>query len=74
LNNAFMVRQSEHFAKLVERGAGDLASQIELACRRAWGRAPTADESADLAHYAQHHGLANVCRVILNSNEFAFID
>ena len=27
-----------------------------------------------LAAYAQKHGLANACRVMLNSNEFLFVE
>jgi len=36
---------------------------------------PAADgkEAAALAGYAGKHGMANACRVILNSNEFMFV-
>ena len=33
-----------------------------------------ADAAATGAGYAARHGLANACRLILNSNEFVFID
>ena len=66
MNNAFMVRQAEHLA---ER-AGD----VERAFRLALGRAPDSEELGILEAYAGRHGLAAACRVILNGNEFVFVD
>ena len=37
-------------------------------------RAPTKEEAKELAAYARKHGLANLCRLILNSNEFMFVN
>jgi hypothetical protein len=73
LNDPFLVRQSEYFARRVQ-SAGDLSAQIEAAYRLALGRRPNADERAALAGYASKHGLANACRVLFNLNEFVFID
>ncbi|MGH7174583.1 MAG: hypothetical protein ACRELG_30315 [Gemmataceae bacterium] len=39
----------------------------------ALGRPPTPDERTRLAAFAKKHGMANVCRLIFNSNEFLFI-
>jgi hypothetical protein len=39
----------------------------------ALNREPTEREATLLETYATRHGLANACRVLLNSNEFAFI-
>jgi hypothetical protein len=75
LNNGFMLAQAERFAARVEREAGaDTAAQIDRAVRLALGRAPSADERARLEAFAREHGLANACRVLLNLNEFSFID
>ena len=42
---------------------------------RAWMAAvATGDEVTMLAAYARKHGMANVCRLILNSNEFVFVN
>jgi hypothetical protein len=38
------------------------------------GRAPTPGELRKLKAYAAKHGLANTCRIILNSNEFMFVN
>jgi mono/diheme cytochrome c family protein len=72
LNDRFMVRQSEHFAARIAK-AGGLGKQIESAYLLALGRPPTAQETSRLADYAKKHGMANVCRLILNSNEFLFV-
>ena len=37
-------------------------------------REPTGEELTALRAYAKEHGLANACRVILNLNEFVFVD
>ncbi|MFN9126775.1 MAG: DUF1549 domain-containing protein [bacterium] len=75
LNNGFMLAQAERFAARGEREAGaDAAAQIDRAMRLALGRAPSADERARLEAFAREHGLANACRVLLNLNEFSFID
>ncbi len=73
LNDRFMVRQSEHFAARVGKAGADVGKQIERAYLLALGRPPSSAETARLAAYAKKHGMANVCRVILNSNEFMFI-
>jgi hypothetical protein len=72
LNDPFMVRMSEHFAKRLGT-AGEAPDQIRLAFRLALGREPTEAECARLVDFAQRHGMANACRVLLNCNEFVFV-
>jgi hypothetical protein len=72
LNDPFMVRMSEHFAKRVAMAAGP-RDQVRLAYRLALGRDPNERECDRLVEYAQRHGMANACRVLLNCNEFVFI-
>ena len=75
LNNGFMLVQARHFAERVAREAGnDPARQVERAFELAVGRDPDGEEAAALLEVARAHGLANVCRAILNLNEFAFVD
>jgi hypothetical protein len=69
LNDKFVVRQSEHLAARI---AGEGA--LEKAYRLILQRTPTASESAALAPYIEKRGLANACRLLLNSNEFMFLD
>ncbi|MCI0743861.1 MAG: DUF1549 and DUF1553 domain-containing protein [Verrucomicrobia subdivision 3 bacterium] len=74
LNNHFMVRQSEHLAERLGRMETKLDRQINLLYELALGRPPRPDELRDVADYTWKHGLANACRVILNSNEFMFVN
>ena len=75
LNDKFVVRQSEHLAARLVREAGPaLFAQIDLLFRLVLCREPTAAERDSFAAYAGKHGLANACRVLLNSNEFMFVD
>src|SRR5262249_24708517 len=69
LNDPFMVRMSEHFAKRLA-GAGSLQEQVRLAYRLALGREAGERETAELAGYASRHGMANACRLLFNCNEF----
>jgi cytochrome c553 len=79
LNNRFMVRQAERLASRAETVAGvkatdNPAATIQTALRLTLGRSPTPDELAALTQYAREHGLSNACRVLLNLNEFVFVD
>ncbi len=74
LNNRFTVRQSEHLATRASSASGDLSQQMDAAFRVTLLRSPTDRERAALTEYARQHGLANACRVLLNSNEFLFVD
>jgi hypothetical protein len=65
-NNGFMLAQSKHLA--------ERAGNLNMAFRLAIGREPTASEAKVLEQYAKEHGLANACRVVLNLNEFVFVD
>ena len=74
LNDPFMVRQAEHFARRIRKVSDDPARQIAAACRLALGRLPNPEERAALTAYAKAHGMASACRVLFNTNEFVFID
>jgi hypothetical protein len=74
LNNPFMVKQAEFFAERVTRLGPDLPAQIDAAYRLAFGRRPIPEEKKMMTDHARRHGLANACRLLLNSNEFVFID
>ena len=72
-NNGFVLATAGHLAARVE-GAPTPAARVSAAFRLALGRPPTDLEREALATYAEEHGLANACRVILNLNEFVFVD
>ena len=74
LNNAFMLTQSRHFAERVQREMPDLSAQVWRAHQLALSRTPTPAEHEQLIAFAKTNGLPNLCRVLLNLNEFTFVD
>jgi len=73
-NSAFVAHYADRFAARVESLADTTDKRVRLACELAIGRLPTPQESNDFTAYAAKHGLANLCRLILNSNEFMFVN
>ncbi len=74
LNNGLTVAMARHFAERVLREADGIEAQARRAFALALSRPPAGDELAALLDYARREGLANACRVILNLNEFVFVD
>jgi hypothetical protein len=74
-NDRFIVRYSEHLAERVQREAREgPAAQVARLYQLCLCRASTEKESAAMLAYVKKHGLANACRVMLNSNEFLFVN
>lgn len=75
LNNDFMLRQSSYFASRVKDDAGtDLAAQVARAFQLAFGRKPSPTEAASAASLVQGRDLTQLCRMLLNANEFVYVD
>ena len=75
LNNDFMLRQSGYFADRVKAdAANDPAAQVTRAFQLAFGRQPSAAEAAAAETLLQTRGLSQLCRMLLNANEFVYID
>lgn len=72
-NGDFVNEQAKHFAARLKREAGDDATkQITLAWRLALCREPSRDEIAKVRAFLQTEPLEQLCRVILNLNEFVY--
>ncbi len=75
LNDAFVVQQARHLARRVaDEHPDDVPAQVEAAFRLVLLRRPSADERSMLADYARRHSLPAACRLLLNTNEFCFVD
>lgn len=72
-NNGLMLTMAKHLADRVEP-AGDRRAQLARAFALALGREPSTEELSTLDAHAAEFGLPSACRVILNLNEFMFID
>ena len=75
LNNDFMQKQAGYFAERVRADAGnDPGAQVTRAFALAFGRNPTAAEGDAASALAGSRGLAQLCRMLLNANEFVYAD
>ena len=74
LNNGFMVTMEKYFAQSLVIDGGDITQQVEQGFLKALGRQTKPEELTVLTTYAKKHGLGNYCRLLLNLNEFAFVD
>ena len=75
LNNQLSVVMAAHFSERVMADAGsEPTRQIQHAFQLAFQRPTRSTELRPLVRYAETYGLANACRLIMNLNEFAFID
>ena len=75
LNDHFVARYSEHLSERLERAhPNDLDAQIRLALQLTFSREAREAEKEEFHQFTEENGLPNFCRVLLNSNEFMFID
>jgi hypothetical protein len=75
LNNDFMLRQAGHWAERLAREAGaDPAAQVRRAWSLALAREPDDAELAAARDLVARAGLPQLCRMLLNTNEFVHVD
>ncbi|MFO0819442.1 MAG: PSD1 and planctomycete cytochrome C domain-containing protein [Pirellulales bacterium] len=73
-NSRFTLEVATALADRVKTEAGsDVSAQIDHAYRLALNRGANSQEREDVLPVVQTHGLAVLCRALLNSNEFLFI-
>jgi len=74
-NNEFMLRQSRYFAQRIESEAGaNAVQQVDRAFQLALGRLPLEKEQRLSVSFVEQQGLFALCRSLLNSNEFLYVD
>jgi mono/diheme cytochrome c family protein len=75
LNSSLTVEASRALAGRVQREAGeDLAKQVNRAFALALQRAPAPDERRACMELVRQRSLAELCRALLNLNEFIYVD
>jgi hypothetical protein len=74
LNNPFVICQCRHAAARLKRQGTALGEQVAVLFELAYGRPAEPDLAATLAGYAARNGLENLTRLIVNSNEFLFVN
>ncbi|WP_437185232.1 DUF1553 domain-containing protein [Planctomicrobium sp. SH668] len=74
-NNEFVLLQSQVLAERVIQEAEDSSqSQVITLFRLTLGRDPTNEELNDSVEFLQKNRLVQLCRVLLNTNEFLSVD
>ena len=73
-NNDFVLHHSMNLAQRTQKEAKTLEAQVNRAAQLTWLRDLTAKEQNDLVKFAKNQGLAAACRLLLNSNEFLFVE
>ncbi|MEY3174565.1 MAG: hypothetical protein RLZZ436_2479 [Planctomycetota bacterium] len=74
LNNRFNLVMAGHFAERVEQLTENPGDRVTLAFQLATCRRPAADEQQQLEAFVQQHGLPALCRLLVNLNEFVFVE
>jgi len=74
LNDAFLIRQSEHLAARIGARANSPETQAAAAFEHILLRRASPDERTRFATHIRQHGLANAAQLLLNSNEFLYLD
>ena len=70
-----MLRMSERLAERVRQDAGDdLIAQLNRAALLTYGRSASAEELAVWTEFTKTHGIPALARVLLNSNEFLYVE
>ena len=69
-----MLQQSAYFAERLQRDAETVDQQIDRAFQLAFSRAATDDERTAAKRLVNDQGLLHLCRVLLNANEFVYVD
>ena len=83
-NDVFIAQNCEQIAlriegevnpsQIVDSDKSKTDKQIERAFRLILGRNPAETEIDEVRIFTAEHGLANLCRLLLNSNEFLFVN
>ncbi len=75
LNSPLAVESARAMAQRVQRDAGaDSSQQMQHAFELALQRLPDEVESASCQRLRDQHSLAELCRVLINLNGFAYVD
>ena len=75
MNTSFVLRMSQHFAEKLELEAGNnVQEQINLGYKLAFMRSPKEEERKLITEFISSNGLKAFCRVLINSNEFIYLN
>jgi hypothetical protein len=73
-NNDFMLQQAQHLATRIESETDSREAAIRRAFALTFQRAATAAEVQAATPVVTGHGLFALCRMLINANEFLYLD
>ncbi|MEM7478104.1 MAG: PSD1 and planctomycete cytochrome C domain-containing protein [Planctomycetota bacterium] len=74
MNSSFVMEQAQMIAKRVtNENDGGLGDAVDACFRLLLSRHPVAEEKESCVAFATSDGLPELCRALINSNEFAFL-
>ena len=73
-NNRFVLHHAEKMAARAVQQGTTPEEHVTAAVGWTWQRQPDEIELHTLSSLARDHGLAAVCRLLLNSSEFLYVD
>jgi hypothetical protein len=73
-NNEFMLRQAGYLATRIENEVPDTSARIRHAFELCFQRPPSADELRAAQGLVAEQSLFALCRMLINANEFVYID
>ncbi|MCA9019949.1 MAG: DUF1553 domain-containing protein, partial [Planctomycetaceae bacterium] len=75
MNASFILRMSDRLAERVQQRVGTgVESQVTELFLLAYQRPPQPAELSTASAFCEKHGLSALCRVVLNSNEFLYVN
>jgi mono/diheme cytochrome c family protein len=74
LNDRLIIVMARDFAARLERENKGLQRQVARGFYEATGHEPDKEKLKAMTRYASQFGLPNLCRVLMNLNEFVFVD
>ncbi len=73
-NNEFMLQQAGNLVTRIENETDSRAAAIRRAFLLCLQREPKADEQSAATHLVAEQGLFALCRMLINTNEFVYVD
>jgi hypothetical protein len=73
-NDDFVLHHCAKLAAKIEAARATPTERASAAVEAIWLRAPAEEEAREFSAYAEKRGLAALCRVLFNSNEFLFVE
>ena len=73
-NETLVLKVAADFGLWIDKQPGDISNKVIAGFEKCLTRKPANDELKSLAQFTQKYGTASLARLLLNLNEFSFVD